>query len=165
MDLSPAPDWLRTLSSVMSYLDCGLNPLIYCSHQDFREAGLALLWTNRKSSSEPVLTSITKRHLWTCEGFHIYSHWGGTNKHTAHRGTTTPGKRCLFGTGKAQPCFTITTECFLGVLLWTREYFHKRFPKQYLKVRACVCCWEVFNVDCLWCWKRYWIHLKVNSHI
>ncbi|KAJ4944260.1 hypothetical protein JOQ06_012805 [Pogonophryne albipinna] len=60
-DLSPAPDWLRTLSSVMSYLDCGLNPLIYCSHQDFREAGLALLWTNRKPSSEPVLTSITKR--------------------------------------------------------------------------------------------------------
>lgn len=64
-DLSPAPDWLRTLSSVMSYLDCGLNPLIYCSHQDFREAGLALLWTNRKPSSEPVLTSITKRvNVW-----------------------------------------------------------------------------------------------------
>ncbi|KAM7418309.1 hypothetical protein PAMA_015768 [Pampus argenteus] len=63
LDLSPAPDWLRTLSSVMSYLDCGLNPLIYCSHQDFREAGLALLWTNRKSPSEPVLTAITKRHL------------------------------------------------------------------------------------------------------
>nr|XP_046256897.1 galanin receptor type 1 [Scatophagus argus] len=61
LDLSPAPDWLRTLSSVMSYLDCGLNPLIYCSHQDFREAGLALLWTNRKPSSEPVLTAITKR--------------------------------------------------------------------------------------------------------
>ncbi|KAL7404723.1 hypothetical protein ABVT39_018544 [Epinephelus coioides] len=63
MDLSPAPDWLRTLSSVMSYLDCGLNPLIYCSHQDFREAGLALLWTNRKTSSEPVLTSITKHDV------------------------------------------------------------------------------------------------------
>ncbi|XP_063739909.1 parapinopsin isoform X1 [Eleginops maclovinus] len=29
--------------------------------EDFREAGLALLWTNRKPSSEPVLTSITKR--------------------------------------------------------------------------------------------------------
>ncbi|XP_073330495.1 uncharacterized protein [Pagrus major] len=63
LDLSPAPDWLRTLSSVMSYLDCGLNPLIYCSHQDFREAGLALLWTNRKPQSEPVLTAITKLHL------------------------------------------------------------------------------------------------------
>ncbi|XP_044041900.1 visual pigment-like receptor peropsin isoform X2 [Siniperca chuatsi] len=63
MDLSPAPYWLRTLSSVMSYLDCGLNPLIYCSHQDFREAGLALLWTNRKPSSEPVLTAITKHDL------------------------------------------------------------------------------------------------------
>ncbi|KAM4611296.1 uncharacterized protein ACJ7VT_012003 [Polymixia lowei] len=60
LDLSPAPYWLRTLSSVMSYLDCGLNPLIYCSNQDFREAGLALLWTNRKSFSDPVLTGITK---------------------------------------------------------------------------------------------------------
>ncbi|XP_053274200.1 parapinopsin [Pleuronectes platessa] len=63
LDLSAAPDWLRTLSSVMSYLDCGLNPLIYCSHQDFREAGLALLWTNRKPLSEPVLTAITKHEL------------------------------------------------------------------------------------------------------
>ncbi|XP_059184543.1 galanin receptor type 1 [Centropristis striata] len=63
IDLSPAPDWLRTLSSVMSYLDCGLNPLIYCSHRDFREAGLALLWTNQKPSSEPVLTSITKHDV------------------------------------------------------------------------------------------------------
>lgn len=60
MDLSPAPDWLRTLSSVMSYLDCSLNPLIYCSHQGFREAGLALLWTRRKQlSSDPILTAIT----------------------------------------------------------------------------------------------------------
>ncbi|KAM9857679.1 uncharacterized protein ACBR49_001291 [Aulostomus maculatus] len=63
LDLSPAPDWLRTLSSVMSYLGCGLNPLIYCSHQEFRQAGLALLWTNRKAPSEPVLTAITKCHL------------------------------------------------------------------------------------------------------
>ncbi|KAM3624288.1 uncharacterized protein V6R79_021561 [Siganus canaliculatus] len=63
MDLSPAPDWLRTLSSVMSYLDCGLNPLIYCSHHEFREAGLALLWTHRRPSSEPVLTAITKHQL------------------------------------------------------------------------------------------------------
>nr|XP_043885293.1 parapinopsin [Solea senegalensis] len=63
LDLSPAPDWLRTLSSVMSYLDCGLNPLICCCHQDFREAGLALLWTNRRArSDEPVLTGVTK-HL------------------------------------------------------------------------------------------------------
>ncbi|XP_056266062.1 uncharacterized protein si:dkey-9i23.8 isoform X3 [Pseudoliparis swirei] len=60
MDLSPAPDWLRTLSSVMSYLDCSLNPLIYCSNQNFREAGLALLWTRSKPSAEPVLTSITR---------------------------------------------------------------------------------------------------------
>ncbi|XP_047433308.1 galanin receptor type 1 [Mugil cephalus] len=60
LDLSPAPDWLRTLSSVMSYLDCGLNPLIYCSHRNFREAGLALLWTKRKPESEPVLIGITK---------------------------------------------------------------------------------------------------------
>ncbi|XP_075948094.1 uncharacterized protein LOC142950079 [Anarhichas minor] len=63
MDLSPAPDWLRTLSSVMSYLDCSLNPLIYCSHQNFREAGLALLWTRRKPSAEPVLTSITRHDV------------------------------------------------------------------------------------------------------
>ncbi|XP_029951098.1 beta-1 adrenergic receptor-like [Salarias fasciatus] len=59
-DLSPAPDWLRTLSSVMSYLDCGLNPLIYCCHQDFRQAGLALLWTRRAVLSEPVLTAACK---------------------------------------------------------------------------------------------------------
>lgn len=60
MDLSPAPDWLRTLSSVMSYLDCSLNPLIYLSHQDFRETALALLWTRRKFlSADPVLTAIT----------------------------------------------------------------------------------------------------------
>ncbi|KAM3865308.1 uncharacterized protein ACN63O_011008 [Diretmus argenteus] len=63
LDLSPAPDWLRTLSSVMSYLDCGLNPLIYCSNPDFREAGLALLWTNRKPFSDPVLTAVTKLDL------------------------------------------------------------------------------------------------------
>eukprot|EP00063_Salmo_salar_P075925 XP_014050760.1 PREDICTED: parapinopsin-like isoform X3 [Salmo salar] len=64
LDLSPAPDWLRTLSSVMSYLDCGLNPIIYCANQDFREAGLALFWTSRKLLfSEPVLTSVTKLEL------------------------------------------------------------------------------------------------------
>ncbi|XP_033181047.1 galanin receptor type 1 [Mastacembelus armatus] len=60
LDLLPAPYWLRTLSSVMAYLDCCLNPLIYCSHQDFRMAGLALLWSNRKPLSEPVLTGVTK---------------------------------------------------------------------------------------------------------
>ncbi|KAM9769303.1 uncharacterized protein ACNS7B_016937 [Menidia menidia] len=59
LDLAPAPNWLRTLSSVMSYLDCGVNPLIYCCHQTFREAGLALLWTRRRAESEPVLTAIT----------------------------------------------------------------------------------------------------------
>ncbi|XP_046901403.1 galanin receptor type 1 [Hypomesus transpacificus] len=57
-DLSPAPDWLRTVSSVMSYMDCGLNPLIYFTNQNFREAGLALLWTHKKSFSDPVLTSL-----------------------------------------------------------------------------------------------------------
>ncbi|XP_034157315.2 beta-1 adrenergic receptor [Pangasianodon hypophthalmus] len=61
LDLSPSPEWLRTLSAVMAYLDCSLNPIIYCTNQDFREAVLALLWTSRKSSfPEPVLTSITK---------------------------------------------------------------------------------------------------------
>ncbi|GAA6096438.1 beta-1 adrenergic receptor [Tachysurus ichikawai] len=61
LDLSPSPEWLRTLSSVMAYLDCSVNPIIYCINQDFREAILALLWTSRKSSfPEPVLTSITK---------------------------------------------------------------------------------------------------------
>nr|XP_020477151.1 blue-sensitive opsin-like isoform X2 [Monopterus albus] len=63
LDLSPAPYWLRTLSSVMSYLDCCLNPLIYWSHQNFRVAGLALLWTNRKPPSEPVLTAVTIHEL------------------------------------------------------------------------------------------------------
>ncbi|XP_028315472.1 galanin receptor type 1 [Gouania willdenowi] len=62
-DLSPAPDWLRTLSSVMSYLDCGVNPLIYWYHQGFREAALALLWTRRRPGSEPVLTAIAKLQL------------------------------------------------------------------------------------------------------
>ncbi|KAM4595743.1 uncharacterized protein V3H82_003136 [Fundulus diaphanus] len=64
-NLTPAPDWLRTLSSVMSYLDCCLNPLIYCFHQNFRDAGLALLWTRkpRKPALEPVLTAITKTDL------------------------------------------------------------------------------------------------------
>ncbi|XP_060780987.1 beta-3 adrenergic receptor [Neoarius graeffei] len=61
LDLSPSPKWLRTLSTVMAYLDCGLNPIIYCTNQDFREAVLALLWTSRQSSiPEPVLTSMTK---------------------------------------------------------------------------------------------------------
>ncbi|XP_068448065.1 galanin receptor type 1 [Clinocottus analis] len=72
MDPSPAPDWLRTLSSVMSYLDCSLNPLIYCSNQNFREAGLALLWTRRRASAEPVLTSIIRHDVYTCDGFHNY---------------------------------------------------------------------------------------------
>uniref|UniRef100_A0A3Q3WUY8 Uncharacterized protein n=1 Tax=Mola mola TaxID=94237 RepID=A0A3Q3WUY8_MOLML len=57
IDMAPSPDWLRTLSSVTSsYLDCSLNPLTYRSHQDFQETGLALLWTSRKPSLEPVLT-------------------------------------------------------------------------------------------------------------
>lgn len=61
LDLSPTPDWLRTVSSVMAYLDCGLNPIIYCTNQDFRQAVLALLWTSRRLSiPEPELTRITK---------------------------------------------------------------------------------------------------------
>ncbi|XP_041839594.1 C-X-C chemokine receptor type 4 [Melanotaenia boesemani] len=60
LDLIPAPDWLRTLSSVMAYLNCGLNPFIYCFNHNFREVGLALLWTKRRPVSEPVLTAITK---------------------------------------------------------------------------------------------------------
>ncbi|MBN3305402.1 OPSB protein, partial [Amia calva] len=60
LDLSPAPDWLRTLSSVMAYLDCVLNPLIYCTNQDFREAVLGVLWTNRKAKVQPVLTSVVR---------------------------------------------------------------------------------------------------------
>ncbi|KAM9476644.1 beta-4C adrenergic receptor isoform 2-T3 [Clarias gariepinus] len=61
MDLTLSPEWLRTLSSIMAYLDCCLNPIIYCTNQDFREAVLALLWTNRKSVfPEPVLISVTK---------------------------------------------------------------------------------------------------------
>ncbi|XP_051993056.1 C5a anaphylatoxin chemotactic receptor 1-like [Xyrauchen texanus] len=64
LDLSPSPDWLRSLSSVMAYLDCGLNPLIYCTNKDFREAVLILLWNNKKSSpSEPVLTGIAKLEI------------------------------------------------------------------------------------------------------
>ncbi|KAI5617486.1 C3a anaphylatoxin chemotactic receptor, partial [Silurus asotus] len=61
MDLSPSPEWLRTFSAIMAYLDCSLNPIIYCTNQEFREAVLAIFWTSRKSTiPEPVLTSITK---------------------------------------------------------------------------------------------------------
>nr|XP_055060889.1 C5a anaphylatoxin chemotactic receptor 1 isoform X1 [Misgurnus anguillicaudatus] len=60
-DLSPSPEWLRSLSSVMAYLDCVLNPFIYCTNKDFRNAVLILLWNNKKSClSEPVLTGIKK---------------------------------------------------------------------------------------------------------
>ncbi|XP_076150054.1 visual pigment-like receptor peropsin [Alosa pseudoharengus] len=61
LDMSPSPEWLRTVSSVLAYMDCGLNPILYCTNQDFRQALLALLWTSRKLSlSEPELTRITK---------------------------------------------------------------------------------------------------------
>ncbi|XP_056586411.1 melanopsin [Triplophysa dalaica] len=64
LDLSPSPDWLRSLSSVMAYLDCGLNPFIYCTNKEFREAVLILLWNNKKlHHSEPVLTGITKLEI------------------------------------------------------------------------------------------------------
>ncbi|KAJ0033490.1 hypothetical protein NQD34_000597, partial [Periophthalmus magnuspinnatus] len=62
-DLSPSPTWLRTMSSIMSYLNCSLNPLIYLCHQDFREAGLALLWPKTHTNTEPVLTAIQKLDL------------------------------------------------------------------------------------------------------
>ncbi|KAG9275607.1 beta-3 adrenergic receptor-like [Astyanax mexicanus] len=59
LDLSPSPDWLRTLSSVLAYLDCSLNPIIYCTNQGFREAMLALLWNTKKTTfPEPVLTCV-----------------------------------------------------------------------------------------------------------
>ncbi|XP_063076553.1 visual pigment-like receptor peropsin [Engraulis encrasicolus] len=66
LDLSPSPEWLRTFSSVVAYLDCGLNPILYCTNQDFRQALLALLWTSRKLSlpePEPELTRITRLHM------------------------------------------------------------------------------------------------------
>lgn len=45
----------------MAYLDCSLNPIIYCTNHDFRQAALALLWTSRRPGSpEPVLTGVTK---------------------------------------------------------------------------------------------------------
>ncbi|KAK7930071.1 hypothetical protein WMY93_006466 [Mugilogobius chulae] len=63
LDLSPSPAWLRTVSSVMSYLDCALNPIIYFCHRDFRRAGLALLWTRRHKQTEAVLTAVHKLDL------------------------------------------------------------------------------------------------------
>ncbi|XP_066534375.1 formyl peptide receptor-related sequence 6 [Hoplias malabaricus] len=64
LDLTPSPNWLRTLASVMAYLDCILNPIIYCTNQGFREALLAVLWNSRKSSfPEPVLTCIKKLEI------------------------------------------------------------------------------------------------------
>ncbi|XP_019899338.2 opsin-1, short-wave-sensitive 1 isoform X2 [Esox lucius] len=65
LDLSPAPYWIRTLSSVMSYLDCVLNPIIYATNQDFRVAGLALFWSSCKKplQSEPVLTVMNRLEL------------------------------------------------------------------------------------------------------
>ncbi|CAM4482050.1 unnamed protein product [Leuciscus chuanchicus] len=64
LDLSPSPEWLRSLSSVMAYLDCCLNPFIYCTNKDFREAVFMLFWKKRRSTfSEPVLTGITKLEI------------------------------------------------------------------------------------------------------
>ncbi|KAG1956444.1 type-1 angiotensin II receptor A [Pimephales promelas] len=60
LDLSPSPKWLRSLSSVMAYLDCCLNPFIYCTNKGFREAVFILFWKKwRSTSTEPVLTGIT----------------------------------------------------------------------------------------------------------
>ncbi|KAI2668312.1 Visual pigment-like receptor peropsin [Labeo rohita] len=60
-DLSPSPEWLRSLSSVMAYLDCVLNPFIYCTNKDFRKAVRILFWNKRRSTfPDPVLTSITR---------------------------------------------------------------------------------------------------------
>ncbi|KAJ8000906.1 hypothetical protein DPEC_G00185250 [Dallia pectoralis] len=66
LDLSPAPYWIRTLSSVMSYLDCVLNPIIYSTNRDFREAGLALFWSTCRKSislSDPVLTVMNRLEM------------------------------------------------------------------------------------------------------
>ncbi|XP_043100672.1 C3a anaphylatoxin chemotactic receptor [Puntigrus tetrazona] len=60
-DLSPSPQWLRSLSSVMTYLDCSLNPFIYCTNKDFRKAVLVLVWNKRRSTfPDPVLTGVTR---------------------------------------------------------------------------------------------------------
>ncbi|XP_077102618.1 galanin receptor 2b [Siphateles boraxobius] len=64
LDLSPSPEWLRSLSSVMAYLDCCLNPVIYCTNKDFREAIFILFWKKRTSPfPEPVLTGITRLEI------------------------------------------------------------------------------------------------------
>ncbi|XP_016331073.1 beta-1 adrenergic receptor-like isoform X1 [Sinocyclocheilus anshuiensis] len=64
LDLSPSPEWLRSLSSVMAYLDCGLNPFIYCTNKDFRKAVLILFWNKRRSAfPDPVLTGITRLEI------------------------------------------------------------------------------------------------------
>ncbi|KTG07218.1 hypothetical protein cypCar_00010730, partial [Cyprinus carpio] len=61
LDLSASPEWLRSLSSVMAFLDCGLNPFIYCTNKDFRKAVLILFWNKRRSVfPNPVLTGITR---------------------------------------------------------------------------------------------------------
>ncbi|KPP62624.1 Visual pigment-like receptor peropsin-like [Scleropages formosus] len=62
-DLSPVPAWLRTLSSLTAYLDCGLNPLIYCTNREFRGAVFGLLWTGAGASPEPVLTALARRDV------------------------------------------------------------------------------------------------------
>ncbi|XP_009291762.3 visual pigment-like receptor peropsin [Danio rerio] len=64
LDLSPSPAWLRSLSSVMAYLDCCLNPFIYLTNKDFRRAVLILMWHRRRATfPEPVLTGITRIEL------------------------------------------------------------------------------------------------------
>ncbi|XP_069047478.1 red-sensitive opsin isoform X2 [Lepisosteus oculatus] len=60
LDFSPAPEWLRTLSSVIAYLDCGLNPVIYCINAEFRGAVLSLLQVKRKTSTDPELMSVNQ---------------------------------------------------------------------------------------------------------
>ncbi|XP_026051333.1 C-C chemokine receptor type 8-like [Carassius auratus] len=64
LDLSPSPEWLRSLSSVMAYLDCVLNPFIYCTNKDFRKAVLILFRNKGRSVlPDPVLTGITRLEI------------------------------------------------------------------------------------------------------
>ncbi|MGH0176332.1 UNVERIFIED_CONTAM: hypothetical protein FKN15_072569 [Acipenser sinensis] len=45
-DLKAVPDWLSMLASLMAFLNCGMNPLIYLTNPGFREAVLKMCWTN-----------------------------------------------------------------------------------------------------------------------
>ncbi|XP_005999320.2 pinopsin [Latimeria chalumnae] len=40
--MNAVPAWLSTVASIMAFLNCGLNPLIYSTNKEFQEAVLAL---------------------------------------------------------------------------------------------------------------------------